>query len=57
MSKSTILIESKTRDQLKQIGRKGQTYDQILRELVILKNNSTNEESDSELRGLQAGGR
>ena len=38
MSKTTILIETKTRQQLKEIGRKGQTYDQVLRELIAKKN-------------------
>lgn len=39
MSKTTILIETKTRQQLKEIGRKGQTYDEVLRELIAKKNN------------------
>lgn len=34
MSKSTILIDSKTREGLKQIGRKGQTYDELINELL-----------------------
>jgi hypothetical protein len=32
--KSTILIESKTRENLKQLGTKGQTYDQLINELI-----------------------
>jgi hypothetical protein len=35
MGKSTILIESKTRENLKQLGTKGQTYDQLINELII----------------------
>lgn len=31
---STILIKNKTRDLLKQIGRKGQTYDELINELI-----------------------
>jgi len=34
MSKTTILIESETRKLLKRVGRKEQTYDELLRELV-----------------------
>lgn len=39
---STILIKSTTRDSLKEIGRKNQTYDQLLLELIKLKRNSQN---------------
>jgi hypothetical protein len=34
MSKVTILLETKTRDELKTLGRKGQTYDQLILELI-----------------------
>ena len=34
MTKVTILLETKTRDELKALGRKGQTYDQLLLELI-----------------------
>ena len=34
MSKTTILIESTTRELLRQIGRKNQTYDQLINELI-----------------------
>ena len=34
MSKSTILIESITRERLKQMGRKGQSYDQLITQLI-----------------------
>jgi hypothetical protein len=34
MSKSTILIESITREKLKQIGRKGETYDDLINQLL-----------------------
>lgn len=34
MSKTTILIESETRKLLKRLGRKEQTYDELLKELV-----------------------
>lgn len=34
MSKTTIIIESDTRERLKQIGSKGQTYDLIINSLL-----------------------
>ncbi|HEY7569801.1 MAG TPA: hypothetical protein VH796_00405 [Nitrososphaeraceae archaeon] len=34
MAKVTILLETKTRDELKALGRKGQTYDQLIVELI-----------------------
>jgi hypothetical protein len=37
---STILIKSTTRDSLKEIGRKSQTYDQLITELIRLKRDS-----------------
>lgn len=36
MSKSTILIESVTREKLKQIGRKGESYDDLINHLLLL---------------------
>jgi hypothetical protein len=34
MAKVTILLETKTRDELKALGRKGQTYDQLILEMI-----------------------
>ncbi|HEY7082759.1 MAG TPA: hypothetical protein VH500_23960 [Nitrososphaeraceae archaeon] len=34
MSKVTILLETKTRDELNTLGKKGQTYDQLILELI-----------------------
>lgn len=34
MTKTTILIESETRDKLRHIGRKMETYDDILNKLI-----------------------
>jgi hypothetical protein len=34
MSKGTILIGTNTRERLKQLGKKGQTYDQLICELI-----------------------
>jgi hypothetical protein len=36
--KTSIIIETTTRDLLKSIGRKNQTYDELLKELSKLKN-------------------
>ncbi|MGB6531258.1 MAG: hypothetical protein WBF33_24385 [Candidatus Nitrosopolaris sp.] len=38
--KTTVIIDSKTRNVLKQIGTKGQTYDQIITELLALRTNN-----------------
>ncbi|MGC2575783.1 MAG: hypothetical protein WA364_30120 [Candidatus Nitrosopolaris sp.] len=35
--RTTIIIDSKTRNFLKRIGTKGQTYDEIIAELLALK--------------------
>jgi len=37
MSKTTIIVESDTREKLKQIGSKGQTYDLIINSLLTKK--------------------
>ncbi len=34
MEEGTILIKNRTRDRLRQIGGKGQTYDQLINELI-----------------------
>jgi hypothetical protein len=34
MAKVTVLLDTKTRDELKALGRKGQTYDQLILELI-----------------------
>jgi hypothetical protein len=40
MPKSTILVEEITRQRLKKIGRKDQTYDDILNQLIDIKMNT-----------------
>jgi predicted CopG family antitoxin len=37
MPKTTILVEDSTRQKLRQIGRKEQTYDQVINELIKIK--------------------
>jgi hypothetical protein len=39
MEKSTILVERRTRKLLRQIGTKGQTYDEVIKELIRTKRN------------------
>jgi hypothetical protein len=39
MSKTTIILEKSTRESLVRIGRKNQTYDGIINELISLKEN------------------
>ena len=45
MSKTTILIESDTRRKLKEIGRKNQTYDSLINELIESKRNGDSRDS------------
>ena len=37
MSTTTVRIDEKTREMLKEAGRKGQTYDEIIRELLEMR--------------------
>lgn len=39
MTKTTILVESRTRERLRHIARKNQTYDDLINELMNLKRN------------------
>ncbi len=36
--KTSIIIDTRTRDELRKIGRKNQTYDQLIKELIKFKN-------------------
>jgi hypothetical protein len=54
MSKTTILVETKTRELLKQIGRKNQTYDQLIVELIKAK--SSQDPLDCRLANLPSSG-
>ncbi|MGH9980614.1 MAG: hypothetical protein ACRD6U_03555 [Nitrososphaeraceae archaeon] len=38
-NKTSIIIENSTRNELRKIGRKEQTYDQLIRELIEIKQN------------------
>ena len=48
--RTSILIETNTRNVLRRIGRKEQTYDDIIRELIISKNSL--DESEEKTRNL-----
>jgi hypothetical protein len=47
--RTTILVSVETREALKQISHKGETYDQIIRKLVkfYLENNNRNSEASA----------
>lgn len=52
-SNSTILIRNITRERLKHTGYKGQTYDELINELLDLKNKNK-DPLDSRLRSLRS---
>jgi hypothetical protein len=35
MNSTTIILKTETRDSLKQIGKKGQSYDEVIRDLIV----------------------
>jgi hypothetical protein len=49
MSKTTILVETATRKLLKQVGRKDQTYDTLIKELIFKSKMKTPAPSDEGL--------
>ena len=53
MHSATILIKNRTRERLKEIGKKGQTYDQLINELISLKRNDQ-DSLDGRLESLQS---
>jgi hypothetical protein len=53
MPKTTILIETRTREKLRQIGKKDQTYDAVINDLIETRRNSQ-DPLDSRLRSLQS---
>jgi hypothetical protein len=54
MSKTTILIESTTREKLREIGKKNQTYDKLINELIKSKRNQ--DPRDSRVASMQSSG-
>lgn len=53
MTVTTILIENSTRDRLKKIGSKGQTYDDVINCLIDA-TNSKQDSLDGRLGGLHS---
>jgi hypothetical protein len=49
----TIMIDNQTRDELRSIGRKEQTYDDIIRELLQKAKSSVNSGKSTEQKVLQ----
>ena len=41
MSRSTILVRDETRERLKEIGKKGQSYDELINQLLENKNTNS----------------
>jgi hypothetical protein len=39
MVRTTVIIETQTRDELKKLGQKGETYNQIINDLIRVKRN------------------
>jgi hypothetical protein len=52
--RSTILVDTSTRDNLKQIGIKGETYDEIIRQLLEFKIKNTVDPHDRRIETLQS---
>jgi hypothetical protein len=51
----TILIKNSTRERLRQLGIKGQTYDSVINQLIDLKGKNSNWGLlDDRLQGLQS---
>ena len=50
---STIAISRNTRDMLKQLGHKGETYDQLIKNLIKLKGNVSSSSQDSLDHGVE----
>jgi hypothetical protein len=51
---STIAISRSSRDMLKKLGNKGQTYDEIIQDLVGLKRKKVQDSPDREVGSLQS---
>ena len=47
--KTSIIIDTETRNELREIGKKNQTYDQLIKELIKFKNNM--DLTDRQFRG------
>lgn len=54
MSKSTILLKTETRQLLRRIGRKEQTYDDVINELVAIREECEQKTKMGESSGQEA---
>lgn len=54
--KSSILIDVSTRKNLKRIGWKGQTYDEIIRQLLEFKRKNNIDPVDRRIENMQSSG-
>jgi hypothetical protein len=52
-NKTSIIVDNSTRNELRRIGRKDQTYDQLIKELIKIKQNFRYEIKLSESPGYQ----
>ena len=53
-NKTSIIVASATRDELRRIGIKEQTYDQVINELIIIKQNIELEIKKTDLSNFQS---
>jgi hypothetical protein len=53
-NKTSIIVEHTTRNELRKIGRKEQTYDQVIKELIEIKQNFRYGIKNSDSLGYQA---
>jgi len=44
--KTTVLLDAQTREDLRNIGRKGQSYDNLIRELIFIAQLATSKKSN-----------
>ena len=53
-NKTSIIVENNTRNELRRIGRKEQTYDQVIKELIEIKQNFRYKIKNSDSVGYQS---
>jgi hypothetical protein len=53
-NKTSIIVENSTRNELRRIGRKEQTYDQVINELIKIKQNLELEIKKTDLSNYQS---
>jgi len=53
-NKTSIIVENTTRNELRRLGRKEQTYDQVIKELIEIKQNFRYKIKNSDSLGHQS---